>query len=88
MADGPVWTVCQAVDDAKKCNGGAYYNHAATPTTGTIAKRIGLKVNTSAALQVGPSNLDAFVWNSDLILASFYHSHWVNEETDGTQWCS
>lgn len=61
------------INDASKCNGGSFFGKSNTQTTGTISKRIAMRVNVSgSAIAAGPSNLDSFSWNEDIVLASFY----------------
>jgi hypothetical protein len=39
-ADGAVWIICNDITNAKKCNGGAFYNYTLGAKTGTIQYRI------------------------------------------------
>lgn len=84
--------MCIDTATAIKCNGGAGYNTIdASNKDHIILKRIVMKVNINAAINVVATPSDVYTWNEDLNLASMYHSYYTSltaETTDGTKWCS
>jgi len=90
IAKGAAWVVCDSITTGTDCNGGASFQHAGATsgTPRTITKRIVMKHGSSAAISVGGTALENIVWNTDILVASFYHSSWSTLDDTGTKWCS
>ena len=82
------WVACTVITDVAKCNSGVGWNGTASKS---IVSRIIMRAGVSGAIpSYGDGESAAFTWQSDLVLASFYHPTWgsTTPVTDGSKWCS